>query len=153
MESGSLLGVLKKFGQFPETLVGIYITQVSFSAFALFSWCLIGDCRCWLVSNTFMSRVSYTEISRVCFPAYNLLFLLRYFFKGANILTTKEGHIKLAGMNFFSIVTLSLRFSCLYSHSYITHENAGVGFEDEHFNFAVCMFLFFTYMCSFFLYW
>ncbi len=67
MESGSLLGVLKKFGQFPETLVGIYITQVSLMLFVLEFWHLISDCRCWLVSNTFMSRVSYIEISRVCF--------------------------------------------------------------------------------------
>lgn len=61
VESGSLQGILKKFGKFPEPLVVVYMTQV-------------------------LAGLVYLHEQGV----------IHRDIKGANILTTKEGHVKLA---------------------------------------------------------
>ena len=61
MESGSLAGIVQKFGKFPESLVRVYISQV-------------------------LNGLVYLHEQGV----------IHRDIKGANILITKKGHVKLA---------------------------------------------------------
>lgn len=85
MENGSLENVLRKFGKFPESLVGIYIAQVLQGLLYLHNQGVIHR---------------DIKVHSLALPPYSLVvghFLsLQFSMQAANILITKQGLVKVA---------------------------------------------------------